>query len=545
METERPGENRLSLFGDSAKVTREEVLRRGAAAGLLFGAGSLGFIGSACSGSDSEADAVTSETEAVTRGGTLRHGSTAGLGATVLDAHTVFGWSNDARIMNLYDHLVVWDRERSVLQPDLAEEFTAEAADTWLIRLKQGIEFHNGKTLDIDDVIFTFQRIIDPKTAAVSASTLASVDPNGFTKLDDYTVRLKLKRPDVTIADAMSEFSAGVVPVGFDPNNPVGTGPFKFKSFTSGESSDFLRNENFWKEGLPYVDELVIIDFPDDSARVNALISGQVDIIDHVPLGQAPVIEGNDDLAILDEKGGGQWLPIVMRVDAPPFDNNDVRLAMRLIADRGEMVEQALAGFGRPGNDIFAPLDACYNSSLPQREQDLDQAKSLLKRAGQENLKVDLVTSNPAAGMVEAAQVFAEQAREAGVTIKVQVVDVPTLFGPEYTTRPFGMNFWGPRSFLIQAAQNMLPTSAENNTHWPDAESKEYVSLYQEALGTLDEQQRCELINEMQEMEWNRGGHIVWGFSNLVGAFNTKVKGVVPGKNFPLNNFTHETLSIS
>jgi peptide/nickel transport system substrate-binding protein len=533
METQEPNENECGCSEDSATVTREELLRRGAAAGLLIGAGGGGIVG----------DALASPASAMQRpkrGGTLRHGSTAGIGGQALDAHTVFGWSNDARIMNLYDHLVVWDRQRRVLVPHLAEEFTAEKADTWLIRVRKGVEFHNGKTLTIDDVIFTMRRIIDKKTAAVSASTLASVDPRGFRKLDRYTVRMKLKRPDVTIADAMSEFSAGVVPVGYNPRRPVGTGPFRFRSYTRGQSSRFVRNANWWKSGLPYVDELIIIDFADDSARVNALLSGQVDVIDHVPLGQIRVIRGRRNLRILDNRGGGQWLPFVMRVDVPPFNNNDVRMAMRLIANRPQLVRQALAGFGRVGNDIFAPGDACYNSSLPQRKQDLDRARFLLRRAGRQNLSAELVAANPAAGMVEAAQVLAEQARGAGVKINVKVVDVPTLFGPEYTTRPFGMNFWGPRSFLIQAAQNMLPTSAENNTHWPDGQSRRYISLYRQALGTLNRKRRCELIHEMQRMEWQRGGHIVWGFSNLVDAHNTRVRGLLGGKNFPLNQFSFE-----
>lgn len=477
------------------------------------------------------------------RGGTLRHGSTAAAGAQTLDAHTLFGFVNDARTNNLYEKLVEWDRGHKVLRPYLAEEFTQEKPNQWLIRIKPGVEWHNGKTMTIDDVIYTFRRIIDPKTAAVSASTLASVNPQGFKKLDKRTVRMTLKRPDVTIAEAMAEFSASIVPVGYDPARPVGTGPFKFKSYTPGVQSDFTANRNYWQSGLPYVDELIIFDFADESARVNALLSGQVDVIDHVPLGQTPVIRGRNDLAILNEGGNGQWLPFTMRVDLPPWKSNDVRMAMRLIANRPQMVKQALAGFGRPANDIFSPLDPGYNSSLPQRHQDVDRAKFLLKRAGHSNLKVQLIASNPAAGMLEAAQVLAENARQAGVTINVKNVDVPTLFGPQYTKWPFAMNFWGTRNFLLQAAQNMLPTSAENNTHWPDPQDKKYIALYKQALGTINKAKRYDIIHEMQKMEWQRGGHIVWGFSNFVDGYNKKVHGLLPNKGtMPLNAFRFKLL---
>jgi peptide/nickel transport system substrate-binding protein len=526
------------------QLTREEFLRRGLATGVMV---SLAGLGWACTderpgGGEGDAGAENRPR----RGGLLRVGSTPWLGAQVLDAHTLFGFSNDARIMNLYDNLVIWDRLHRRIQPFLAEEFTAEAPDTYLIRVREGAEFHDGKPVTADDVIFTFRRIIDPKTAAISATTLKAVDPNGFKKLDSRTVRMTLKEPDVTIPDAMSEFSAGLVPVGFDPRNPVGSGPFKFKSLDPGVRSLFERNPNYWQSGKPYVDELEITSFDDDSARVNALLGGQLDVITHVPPGQVRVVEARDDLHISDNPGGGLWLPIHMRVDAPPFDDNDVRLAIRLIANRPQMVEQALAGFGRVGNDLFAPVDPCYNSELPQREQDLDQARSLLKRAGQENLEAELVTSNPVVGMVEAAQVFAEQARGAGVNIKVRRVDVPTLFGPDYTNWPFAMNFWATRGYLVQVGQSMLPTGAENETHWPNKENRNYISLYNQARRTLDEAKRCEIVHEMQRMEWESGGHLVWGFSNFIDAHMSNVHGLLPTKGqMPVNQFRFELLWFS
>jgi peptide/nickel transport system substrate-binding protein len=543
MEWDDKQEHETSL--GSSRFTREQIVRRGTAGGLLLGSGTIASILAGCMADDEEASDTTTNAQDGNpkRGGRLRHGSTVSFGAESLDAHKLFGFVNDSRIDNLYDNLVLWNREHSVLEPHLAEEFTAETADTWLIRLKPDITFHNGKPLTADDVIYTMQRIIDPKVAAVSATTLASVDPNGFTKMDNLTVRLKLKRPDVTIAEAMAEFSAGIVPVDYDPTQPVGTGPFVYESYTPGVRSLFSRNPNYWQEGKPYFDELEIVEFEDESARVNALLSGQVDVIDHVPLGQISVVEARDDLRILDNPGGGQWLPFTMRVDQAPFDNNDVRMAMRLIVDRQQMVDQALAGYGRIGNDIFSPVDPCYNDTLEQREQDLDQARSLLRAAGHENLTVELVAANPAAGMLEAAQVLAEQARGAGVTINVRNVDVPTLFGDNYPNWRFAMTFWATRNFLLQAAQNMLPTSGENNTHWPDPESSRYPALYTEALGTLDEDRRCEIIHEMQQMEWERGGHIVWGFSNFVDAHHTKVKGLLPTKGqMPLNGFNFEEI---
>lgn len=531
METEEATNS--DTWGDPHALTREELLRRAAAGGLLIGAGGFATAGRALA-------STGAATATPKRGGTLRHASTAWAGPLNLDVHKIFGFSNLARSKNLYDRLTQW-RNGHVLELGLAEEFTAERADTWLIRVRKGVEFHNGKTLTADDVIFTIRRMIDPTLAALGRSSLASVDPNGFRKLDRYTVRMKLLRPDVTISDVMAELTSGIVPVGYDPTQPVGTGPFKLKSFEPRVQSDFVRNPNYWQTGLPYLDELIIFSIADGTARVNALLSGQVDSINIVPLAQIPAIRARSDLRVVNNPTSGQWSPFTMRVDVPPFNDNDVRQAMRLIADRPQMVRQALSGYGRSANDIFGLADPSYYAALPQHKQDLDRARFLLRRAGQEKLNVDLVTSNPAAGMVEAAQVLAEQAKAAGVTINVKVVDVPTLFGPDYLNRPFGMTYWAPKSFLVQASKDMLPTANENNTHWPDEQSGRYVTLYLQALQTVDVKKRTEIIHEMQRMEWLRGGHLVWAWANFVDAYSTKVNGIIPTRaRFPSDNYSFE-----
>jgi len=170
-------------------------------------------------------------------------------------------------------------------------------------------------------------------------------------------------------------------------------------------------------------DQVVIIDFPDDSARVNALLSGQVDAITDVPFAQIKVVTGRSNLKLYQAPTGA-WTPLSMRVDTPPFDDNRVRQAMRLLINRPQVVKQGLSGYGRVGNDIYSPFDQCYaGDEFPQRKYDPEQAKSLLKAAGQEGLTVDLVTSPADTGMVEGAQIFAENAKAGGVTVNVQNVD--------------------------------------------------------------------------------------------------------------------------
>jgi peptide/nickel transport system substrate-binding protein len=241
------------------------------------------------------------------------------------------------------------------------------------------------------------------------------------------------------------------------------------------------------------------------------------------------------------ESPSAAWTPICMRVDTPPFDDARVRQAMRLIANRPQMIQQALAGHGHIGNDLYAPFDEAYDTALPQRHQDIEKAKSLLKAAGKDGLTVDLQSTNGALGMNEGAQVFAQQAKAAGVTVNVKILDSGAFYGDQYLKWPFSTDFWGSRNYLSQVAAGSLPTSPYNETHWPDSSDAKYLSLYKQALGTVSKPKRMEILHEMQKMEYDRGGYIVWGFSTLLDGYSTKLQGLKPGDKgvLPLNGFGH------
>jgi peptide/nickel transport system substrate-binding protein len=516
-------------------LTRDELLRRTAAGGAaILASGALA----------SAADAAMRA--GPKRGGTFRIGVSGGSAKDFIDGQNIVTRPDQARIVTGWETLVVFDPKFKLKFDGLAEEVSAKRADVWTIRVRPGIEFHNGKTLGADDVIYSLRRLIDPKLKLFGGAALSSVDGNQIKKLDKRTVRLTLKRKDVTILDALGQYIAGIVPVGYSPGaigqaKPnVGTGPYKLQSFTPGQQSVHVRNANYWRSGEPYFDKVVIIDFPDDTARVNALLSGQVDAITDVPPAQVAVVNGHSGLKVL-ESPSAAWTPIIMRVDAPPFDDVRVRQAMRLIANRPQMVAQALAGHGRIGNDLYAPFDELFASDLPQRHQDIDKAKSLLKAAGKSDLTVDLQTTNGALGMNEGAQVFAQQAKAAGVTINVKILDSGAFYGDQYLKWPFSTDFWGSRNYLSQVAAGTLPTSPYNESHWPDSADQKFLSLYNQALQTVDKKKRAAITHEMQKMEYDNGGLLIWGFSTLLDGYNTKVKGVKQGDKgvLPFNAFGH------
>ena len=233
--------------------------------------------------------------------------------------------------------------------------------------------------------------------------------------MDANTVRIVLKQPDSTIPDQLGQYFNGIVPVGYERKGAlkwVGTGPYKLKSFTPGQQSVHVRNANYWRRpptGRGSTRSRSPTS-PTPTAQVNALLAGQLDAITDIPFAQ---IDAAKAQGIVDPRGrtAAAGCRSAWRSTWTPFTDVKVRQAFRLIADRQAMLEQVLSGHGRVANDLYSPFDACYSSDLPQREQDIEQAKSLLKPAGQDGLTVDLHTTNGAAGMVDSANVFASQAR--------------------------------------------------------------------------------------------------------------------------------------
>jgi peptide/nickel transport system substrate-binding protein len=518
-------------------VTRRQVLRGALSGAVVLGAG--GVLG-ACGGDDDGGGGGGGGTPAesggkLKTGGALRVGATGGGAKDSIDAHRPTVDTDIMRCWNLYESLAVRTPDFSELQMLVAESIEAEKSPkTWTVRLKEGVTFHNGKPVTADDVIFSLRRILDPKDPKVGAASIGYVEEKKLKKMDERTVRITLEFANAGFPDDVGQYFNAIVPTDYDPKNPVGTGPFQYKSFTAGQQSEFTKYADYWEEGKPYVDSLTIIDFPDDTARTNALLGGQVDVIDNLPAAQLQNVKSNPNLRVLSSKTGA-WQPFTMRVDQAPFDDVRVRQAFRLIVDREQMVQQVLSGQGRIANDLYAPYDPAYADDLPQRQQDLEQAKSLLKQAGREGLSVELVTAPVFQGIVEAAQVFAQQAKGAGVNVKVRKVDSGTFYGDNYLKWTFAQDFWATRVYLSQVAQGDLPESPFNETHWKDPK---FIDLIQQARAEVDEGKRADILHEAQTMQYEQGGYIIQYFSNIIDAYSAKLGGFVEAKcGFPFGNY--------
>ncbi len=500
-------------------LTRRQVIGSGmalSAGGLLVACGGTGRTGS---GTGSQSIAVGGVPR---RGGILKVGVSGGSAKDTVDAHKPAFDPDIARAFQLYETITRHRGADFKLVMQLAESVEPnKRADVWTVRLRDGVQFHNGRPLGADDLIFTIRRILDPKTVARGATSIAYVDAANLRKLDARTVRVPLNSPTVTFPDDMSEYYMGVVPVGYDPASPVGTGPFRYESFTPGQQSIFVRNPHYWEPSEPLLDAVQIIDIADDTARVNALLSGQVQAISNLPAAEVGSVKSAGAKVLNSETGG--WTPITMRCDLKPFDDVRVRQAFRLIADRQQLVDLALSGYGRVANDMYSPYDPDYDHNIPQRHQDIEQAKSLLRAAGREGMSIEMVTSPVYVGVAQAAEVFAQQAKAAGVKVSLRQVDTATFYGPNYLKWNFAEDFWGTYSFLVQAGQGSLPNSPYNEPHWNDPT---FISLVQQARRTIDDGKRRELVYAAQEIHHASSGDIIWGFFNLLDGHGAKVGGL-------------------
>nr|VDG63751.1 peptide ABC transporter periplasmic protein [Streptococcus thermophilus] len=490
----------------------------------LFGATAVGGASLALASCSSQAPAEQIDTSGPPRkGGVLRVGLVGGSTADTIDAHIPSSASDAARVINLYEPVLRrgYDYE---LEYRLAESLEPnDDATEWTLTLREELKFSDGRPVRPEDVIATYERVADPDDPKNGAGSIAHFE--SMEKTDDRTVVIKLSEPDAELYGTLAEYQMGIVPEDYDPENPIGAGPFKLKNFTAGRSTTLERNEHYW-EGPAHLDGIEIIDFYQEDAMLNALLSSQVDGIGALNHALARVIEADPRLNVVSSETG-MWLPFTMRVDAEPFDDERVRQAMRLAANRPGMVDQVFSGEGQLGNDMFALYDPSYPHEFPQREQNIDEAKKLLADAGYpDGIEVELNTSEIASGAIRAAQVYAEQVREAGINVKINQVDSTTFWAEgNYLEYPFSQTFYYTRDFLEQVNRCATADAPFNETHWAD---DDFTARVVAARAIEDDRERGEKIKELQKEFYDRGGYIIWGFPNNIDAYHNYVVGARP-----------------
>jgi peptide/nickel transport system substrate-binding protein len=391
------------------------------------------------------------------------------------------------------------------------------------------------------------------KPTSAALPFVSGIKLNELKAVNSTTLRIPLKFPDGSLQSNFVYYNTWIVQDGEkDFSHPVGTGPFKFESFTPGQQSLFSKNANYWMTGKPYVDAIKIASISDDSARLNALLSGQIDAMAQLPYAQAKAHQATGDITVLAAPSP-QAMMFYMDTSKAPFNDPrvtlamkliPVRTAMKLIANRPQLVSNAISGFGTVGNDIIGKGLPLYDTSLPQRVQDISQAKSLLKAAGHENLQVTLKTSQIIPGFVESATLYAQQATAAGVKVTLQQVAPDSYFNPslQYLKLPFGESQWPVFSLKFFYLQSLAANAPYNETHWHDPAWNTQLS---KAIGELDQSKAQAAWNQVQQIQYQQGGYMCWTNADYVDGVSKKVEGLKPNPGGILGNHDFRTVWLS
>lgn len=461
------------------------------------------------------------------RGGALRVGVITAGAAETIDPMVALNIPDFARVLNLFD-LMFKQEAYGKVSAGLIEVAEPNAdATVWNLRLRQGVVWHDGKDLTAEDILWTIQKSWGNESNYSNAVLAKIVNFAGAKKVGPRDVQVPLHIgvadfPTIACAVNCLVVQEGTV-IG---SKTVGTGPFVLDSFKPGSRSVFKANKSYWQEGKPYVDELVIdSSFSNEATRMNALLSGQIDIVPGVPptLAQANAASGR---IVIGNQPGPGWIGTMFRIDKEPFKDVRVRKALKLIPDRQVYVDTVFGGFASLGNDLGGMTNAYFAQDLVN-PHDPDQAKSLLKAAGHEGLKLTLETSAVTPGMNETATIYAQQAKAAGVEIELKVVDPAVYFAPGQGIfeRPYSITYFGQgmnslANFYVSA---LMAGGVYNESHFGSPEDD---ALLFAALAETDPAKAADKWHAVQKKHLEEGPYVIPANFNWVDGYGLNVRGV-------------------
>jgi len=432
-----------------------------------------------------------------------------------------------ARISLAFERLVILD-DTFTPKPQLAKSWESNAAaDVWTFHLHSGIKFQDGSPFTAKDVVYSYKRLLDPATASPAASSLSVLDPAGIEAVDDATVRFKLKSVVVEFPSLIANRFTYILKEGQPADQirtqGIGTGPFKVQHFVPGEDpSVFVKNEHYWRPGLPKVDVVELRSIPDSAARIAAIASGQVDLVWDLPRIGIDSLEKNPEVKVVSVRS-----PFVLNLavwtDTAPFDDVRVRRAMKYVVDREKIKRLVVGGRGQVGDDDPVAPWVRYALDEPARKRDIAKAKALLAEAGHPNgLDLELFTSNVTPGFIELATVYQAMAGEAGINVKITKTPEGEYWDNIWLKKPFICSSWSGRGADDALSVAYLSDSKWNETHW---HRPEFDKLVAEARTTVDATKRGDLYKAAQKLLRDDGGAIIPVFPDAIGATRANVSG--------------------
>jgi peptide/nickel transport system substrate-binding protein len=434
-------------------------------------------------------------------------------------------------IPDTFNQVVAWGSLRSSLTdvtpdgkivPDVAESFESSPdAKQWVFKLRKGVEFHNGKSLDANDVVASFQYHLgaDSKSAAKPLlADLVEVKADG-----KDTVVFTLAHGNSDFPFVAYDFHIPVMPAvdgKVDWESGIGTGPYVKSSYEPGVRFEGKRFANY--HGETNFDEIEVLSIVDVAARMNALLSGTVDYADRADLKTLPMMASNPDVAISEIAGFAHYTA-PMNCTIAPFNDKNVRLALKYAVDRKELVDKILLGHGTAGNDNPIAKGVPFHAEPKvQHSYDPDKVKFYLKAAGLQTLKIDLSTADAAfAGAVDAALLMKESAAKAGIDINVIREPNDGYWSNVWLKKPWCFSYWNGRT----TPDAMLTTAYASGAAWNDTfwSNETFDKTLIAARSELNAANRAQMYADLQNLLAEDGGAMVLMFNNFVNAHSVKL----------------------
>lgn len=449
------------------------------------------------------------------RGGTFRIAQHDG---NTSDTHDPATYQSNQQIILAHTHrafLTLINPDGS-LGPDVATEWSATPdASEWTFKLNDKATFHSGAKVTANDVVASLNYHRGETTSAAKSllTDVEDIVDNG-----DHSVTVKLASGNADLPWLMTDYHLVILPAkedgGIEWQSGDGCGPYKLVDHNPGVGSRLVRHEDWHLEGA-WFDEVQITYINDPNARNTALVTGDVDAVSLLENKTLTLLQRDPNITI-ENVPSAQAITMPMFCDVAPFDNVDVRNALKLSINRPEMVEKITFGAATLGNDFHhSPAMPYWPEDIPQREYDPEQAKALLKKAGMENLSVELKTADSiTTGAVDAAVLYAEHAKAAGINIKVSREPNDGYWSDVWLKEPWCMVSWGARPTPDVLYSLAYKSGADwNESHW---ENERFNELLLQAKSELDDSLRAEMYREMALLARDDGGTVLPYFPNFV-----------------------------
>ncbi|MCF8485655.1 MAG: ABC transporter substrate-binding protein [Rhodobacteraceae bacterium] len=512
--------DRFVAAAKAGKMTRRDFVGRTTAMGLSLGLASALYT-----------KAANAQAK---KGGLLRAGMQGGESTNSLDP--ALAASEVPFMINMtWGDMLVDVGPTGEIEYRIAEEISANSdATEWKFKIRQGVEFHNGKTVTAEDVVATMRRHTDEKSQSGALGIV-----QGITEMsaEGDMVTMKLASGSADFPYLMADYHLIIQPNGGidNPTEGVGAGPYKVVVHEPGVRHGFEKFANHWNPDIGHADQVEILVINDGTARAAALQSGQVHMINRVDPKIADLLGRVPGVSVNAVAGRGHYV-FIMHCDKAPFDNSDLRMALKLGINRQEMVDKILGGLGSRGNDF--PINSAYplfDDTIPQRDYDAAMAAEYYKKSGHDGSPIVLqVAAGAFPGAVEAAQLFQQSAQAAGIPLELKREPDDGYWSNVWNVAPFCASYWGGRPVQDQ----MYSTAYLSTAEWNDTKFKnaKFDDLLVAARAELDGAKRKGMYSEMAHILRDEGGLILPMFNDFVEGVRSEVAGWEADPNGELMN---------